>query len=145
MKIIQEMDFSEFEPWSGAEDTYKRICECNKESEMESFIEEQFPDGCLDTELNDLLWFESDFIYETLGIAEEDEEEERLSEIGQTYRVIGVNLDFPYNSIVIALEGDDSNPYCVLSETYERVGYFNLEAYEDDEYHAIEMEDLEEY
>ena len=39
-------------------------------------IEELYPNGIDGTELNDLLWFESDWIYETLGISEEEEEEE---------------------------------------------------------------------
>jgi len=83
MKITSEMSFSDFKPWAGAKDTFNRICECNKESEMESYIEELFPDGCTDSELNDLLWFEPESIYDYLGISEDDEEEEIFSIEGQ--------------------------------------------------------------
>ena len=34
-----------------------------------------YPDGLSDTELNDLLWFEPEQIYDWLGIEEEEEED----------------------------------------------------------------------
>ena len=37
-------------------------------------IEELYPDGLTDTQLNDILWFEEEWIYETLGIPTDDEE-----------------------------------------------------------------------
>lgn len=76
MKITKEISFSQFEPWSGAVDTYNRIVEADKEDELESLIDELYTDGLSDTELNDLLWFESDWLLESLGIAEEDEDED---------------------------------------------------------------------
>lgn len=39
-------------------------------------IEELYPDGIGRTELNNLMWFDSGWIFETLGISEEEEEEE---------------------------------------------------------------------
>lgn len=76
MKITKEISFSQFEPWSGAVDTYNRIVEADKEDELESLIDELYTDGLSDTELNDLLWFESDWLLESLGITEEDEDED---------------------------------------------------------------------
>lgn len=38
-------------------------------------IEELYPDGIGRTELNDIMWFDSDWIFETLSISEEEEEE----------------------------------------------------------------------
>ena len=37
-------------------------------------IDELYPEGLTDTELNDLLWFDADWILENLGIKEEEEE-----------------------------------------------------------------------
>lgn len=146
MKIIQEMNFADFEPWSGACATYNRICDENKESEMENYLEEIFPDGCTDTELNDLLRFDSESIYEALGISEEEDEIEEitLSELGKEYRVITRNLDFSYGSIVIALEDEDNSPYCVLKEVYNRIDSLYIGDYKDEKYYFIDMEDLEE-
>ena len=76
MKIIKEISFSQFEPWSGAVDTYNLIVEAGKEDELEAILEDLYPDGLSDTELNDLLWFESEWLLESLGIAEEEDEDE---------------------------------------------------------------------
>lgn len=76
MLLIREISISDFTPWCGAVSTWNRIIEENKEDEFDSMIEELYPNGIDGTELNDLLWFESDWIYECLGISEEEEEEE---------------------------------------------------------------------
>ena len=62
--------------WSGAIDTLKTIMEYNLENELMRHLEEIFYEGATDTEINDYLWFESDYIFEVLGINEEEEEEE---------------------------------------------------------------------
>lgn len=62
----------DFEPWSGGEITYNRIMEEDKEDDFMLLAEEIFPDGCSETEFNDFLWFDRDYIYESLGIEEED-------------------------------------------------------------------------
>ena len=76
MKVTMDINFSDFQSWSGATDTQKTIIENNKENEFESLLEELFPDGMTDTELNDYMWFNSESIFEQLGIKEEEEEEE---------------------------------------------------------------------
>jgi hypothetical protein len=76
MKTTKETSISNFESWSGAKETQKRIIEEGKENEFDSLIEELYPEGLTETELNDILWFEEDWIFESLGIEEEEEEEE---------------------------------------------------------------------
>jgi hypothetical protein len=76
MKINSEISLSDFNTWSGATDTKETIIKNNKVDEFDSLIDELYPDGLTDTQLNDLLWFESDFIFENLYIKEEEEEEE---------------------------------------------------------------------
>ena len=78
MKITTETSLRNFDAWSGAKDTKETILNARKEDDFESYIEELYPDGCTDTELNDLLWFESEEIFKYLGIEEEEEEEEEL-------------------------------------------------------------------
>lgn len=60
--------------WSGAIDTLEYIKEHDKEEELLELISE------LDMHdlgaINDFLWFDDEYIYESLGITEEDEEEE---------------------------------------------------------------------
>ena len=75
MKIYSETNLENFEAWSGAVDTLDRVREAGKCDELESILEDLYPDGMSETELNDLLWFEPETVFEWLGIEEEEEEE----------------------------------------------------------------------
>ena len=72
--------------WSGAVDTIADIQDANKENEFMDFLEMVFcEDVPTDTEVNDFIWFERDYIYENIGLTEngelpEDEMEETLNE-----------------------------------------------------------------
>ena len=74
MKIVSETTLKSFKAWAGAVDTQKKIISADKADEFDSMIEELYPDGLTDTQLNDILWFEEEWIYETLGIPTDDEE-----------------------------------------------------------------------
>ena len=76
MKITYELNLATFEAWNGAVSTLDRIREEGKCEEMEWLLDELYPDGMSETELNDLLRFDSDWVFETLGISDEDEDEE---------------------------------------------------------------------
>ena len=89
MEIKQEInDFYELADmvWSGAVDTIADIQNANKENEFMYFLEMIFCDDVpTDTEVNDFIWFERDYIYENIGLTEdgnlpEDEMEEVLDE-----------------------------------------------------------------
>lgn len=76
MKIYTEQGLNRFQPWSGAITTYDRAAEAEKLDELEYILEDIYPEGMSETELNDLFWFDDDWIYETLGMHNEDEDEE---------------------------------------------------------------------
>jgi len=72
MKIVNDnLSLRNFEAWSGAKSTKQLILDNNKEDDFEFMIEDLYPDGMTDTQLNDILWFEEDWICETLGIDNE--------------------------------------------------------------------------
>ena len=75
MIIKTETNLRNFETWSGAIETKKIILDAGLEEEFEWLIDELYPEGLTDTELNDILWFDADWILENLGIKEEEEEE----------------------------------------------------------------------
>ena len=75
MKVVSEVSLWDFEGWSGAEETIRIIIKNDKVEEFEQLIEELFSEGINETHLNDLLRFEDDWIFEMLGISEEEEEE----------------------------------------------------------------------
>ena len=76
MKIISEISIVNFDAWSGAIDTQKKIVAENKVDDFDSYIEELYPEGLTDTELNDILWFDSENVFEYLGISEDEEDPE---------------------------------------------------------------------
>ena len=74
MTITYELDLDRFEAWSGAKDTLERIQNEGKCTELENILEDLYPDGMTETELNDLLWFDSESVYEWLGIDNDEED-----------------------------------------------------------------------
>lgn len=74
MYVKIEMDYRTLKnnSWSGALDTLKDIEEADKEDELMYLLEEVvFADTTpTETEVNDFLWFERDYIYESLGLDE---------------------------------------------------------------------------
>ena len=73
MKITSEMSLKNFKAWSGAKDTLNKLIELDKCDELEFILDGLYPDGLTDTQLNDILWFDDEWIFETLGIETEEE------------------------------------------------------------------------
>lgn len=72
MKIVNEIEsLSEFEAWSGGQDTIDDLTSEQLDS-LFPMIEEAFPEGLSETALNDFLWFERDLIAEWLGFEDYD-------------------------------------------------------------------------
>lgn len=66
MKIYEEKSLRNFEFWSGAKDTVKYLTD-DELDQIEAILEDTYPEGMEDTEINDLFWFEDDTIAEWLG------------------------------------------------------------------------------
>ena len=80
MTVKKEYDLTEFEPWSGAEDTWNRLESEHKIGELECLLEELYPDGIEETQLNDLLWFDDEWVFESLGMETESSLKEKIEE-----------------------------------------------------------------
>lgn len=76
MKLYKDFEADTFEAWSGAVDTLDRILEEGKGEELEELLDEIFPDGAEETEVNDLLWFDDEYVFEMLGIKTDEDEED---------------------------------------------------------------------
>lgn len=79
MWIKKEYDYNELRnnSWSGAERTLDRIEEANKEEELMNLLEDIFNENIpTDRELNDFLWVDDDYIYESLGILDNEDDED---------------------------------------------------------------------
>ena len=93
MTITYELDLNSFQAWSGAKDTLDRIQREGKCAELENVLEELYPDGMTETELNDLLWFDSESVYEWLGIRSEEQIEKEIKEAEEELAEIQSNLE----------------------------------------------------
>lgn len=83
MKIYSEQSLADFKFWSGAETTAQRIWEEQGSEgfdQLEEILEDLYPDGIDETDLNDLLWFDADTVYEWLGIEDEEEDDDEDDE-----------------------------------------------------------------
>ena len=76
--VKKELDFADLtnECWSGAIDTLNTISEKDKEDELMYLLSEIFIEIPDFTEINDFLWFEDEYIFETLGIKTDDDDED---------------------------------------------------------------------
>ena len=92
MTITYELDLNSFQAWSGAKDTLDRIQREGKCAELENVLEELYPDGMTETELNDLLWFDSESVYEWLGIRSEEQIENEIKEAEEELEELQSNL-----------------------------------------------------
>lgn len=71
MYVKKEISFEDLKNmcWSGAVDTLEEIENAEKEEELIELLESTFEDKIpTETEINDFLWFEDDFIFEQLSI-----------------------------------------------------------------------------
>lgn len=78
--LIVTCDFDDYKPWSGAIDTYDRIEEEGKLGDLENLLEECYPEGIYMVGINDILWFDWEWVFEELGITYGDDEEETEDE-----------------------------------------------------------------
>ena len=82
--LYKEMSIFDFEPWSGAVNTYERLKREGKLDELDSLLPDMFgKDDVEETELNDLLWFEPDTVYELVGLPTESEIREDIEYINE--------------------------------------------------------------
>ena len=93
MTITYELDLNSFQAWSGAKETLERIQRDGKCEELENILEELYPDGMTETELNDLLWFDSESVYEWLGIRSEEQIEKEIKEAEEELAEVQSNLE----------------------------------------------------
>lgn len=70
LKIIARM--SDYSPWSGAVENYNELEERGLLEDFEDLIAECYPDGIEMVQLNDILWFDWDWVRESLNIQEEE-------------------------------------------------------------------------
>ena len=127
MKYYVEENFNNFEPWSGAVSTWRRIIDEGKANEADRYLEEIEPaDGWTKSAINDLLWFDSDLVYKALGMRPDDCNKRTADEIGTAWALD--NDDMGYKLQRVEIEADGVTVYYID---------------EDDETHKEQSEELD--
>ena len=93
MTITYELDLERFEAWSGAKETLERVQREGRCGELENILEELYPKGMTETQLNDLLWFDSESVYEWLGIRSEEQIKKEIKEAEDELAEVQSNLE----------------------------------------------------
>lgn len=75
MKIYKEESLRNFDFWSGAKENANELTGAQLD-EVETILEDLYPEGMDETQINDLFWFDFDTIKEWLEIEDEEEEKE---------------------------------------------------------------------
>lgn len=72
MTIIKEERLENFKFWSGACYLAEKLTSEEFDT-IEELLEELYPNGMKETEINDFFWFDGDIIAEELGYEDEDD------------------------------------------------------------------------
>lgn len=126
MISLDEINFEDFKPWSGAITAFNRICDEGETDAVESYIEDLYPNGISDTTLNDWLWFEPEDLYIAAGLVQ-------CPKCEEWFRAADLDMsDDPY----------DIEEYC--EDCLEEVNREYYESLEDEEDEDEEDEEEEE-
>ena len=137
MRVVKEFNLEDFEAWAGGKDTLNTLIEKDLVEKADIIIEQYFDDcnngeAPTETELNDLLWFERDWLAESLGFGSWDELEESKNFYKDMY---GIKLDVGDDVIWHDEAGLNENgkeiTFTIVDEDGE--GYFNLSYHEDED------------
>lgn len=110
IKIVDEITLENFESWGQATDTKEKILNDGKGDEFDRYIEDCFPDGLSLTQLNDILAYDSQRVFEDLDIIEietaeivETLKKDNWEELKEIYKEDGTT-DYELSGII------ESNP-----------------------------------
>lgn len=67
MKIISDISLKDFGFWSGAKDTAEQLTD-EQFDQVEGVLEDLYPNGMTDTQINDLFWFDREFVLDNAGV-----------------------------------------------------------------------------
>ena len=91
VKIIT--DIWDFEPWSHAVETFQKIKDAGKLETLDFMLEDMYPEGLTATQLNDLLWFDDEWILSMVGLGDEENDGADASEFDDGDEFINVEED----------------------------------------------------
>jgi hypothetical protein len=111
-KIISSLD--EYEPWSGAVSTWDKVVEADKVDQLDFLLSDLYPEGMTMTELNDILWFESDWVLGMLGISGDGEGKKEKPKASEKPELEDEELTDEEDFMSMLNDIDDEEPVMVV-------------------------------
>ena len=68
LRIVNEVSLKDFRAWGGALWTLDTVIAQGKCEDLEEILDELYPGGITSTALNDILWFESNWVFKVLNL-----------------------------------------------------------------------------
>lgn len=119
MKIYSEESLSSFDFWSGARDNASKLTD-DQFDKIEMELENEYPDGIGATELNDLFWFDFEYVCQLCGAVYDTSNDEVYSyddfEAYDSERVIEEFADENNSILIDYLRNNDFNTIDELLE-----------------------------
>ena len=147
MRIIADTDLRHFQFWSGAVDNANQLS-LEQLDEVEAILEDAYPDGMTDTQINDLFWVEFDTIKEWIGLKLQESDFEYL--VDESHMVLSNGAEVELSTSQdwagsIYLDGevtfeDADGEEQTISDSVE----FDVENYDKDEAEACLRKAMEE-
>lgn len=75
MKVYSDIDLSSFEFWCGAKNNAAMLTSSELD-QIGDILEDTYPEGMSETEVNDLFWFDFAYICEMIGLQYDEEKDE---------------------------------------------------------------------
>ena len=94
------MNFDSYKPWSGAQYTYDILEGEGLLEQFEAMMEELYPDGIEEVQLNDILWHDKDRVFEFLGLSEDGEDRNVPGVNSSAKRPVKSSVKLPIKSSV---------------------------------------------
>lgn len=134
MKIYSDISLSRFEFWSGAKEFAAQLTE-EQFDMVESILEDNYPDGLSETDINDLFWFDQNLIRELANMP--CEELEDIPEEAQEVLAKYYDLD-TFSGSTEAVEDYEKREVFYIPESYKEKFATPYECYEN----ALENNEL---
>lgn len=72
MKVTVELSLSNFDFWGGAKDRAQMLT-IDELNEIERELEDEYPEGMDETQINDIFWFDFDWVAQMIGYEDEED------------------------------------------------------------------------
>lgn len=95
MNIICKLNLDTFKERPEAESTLDRVRKNHLTRRLENVLEDLYPDGMTESELNELLWMDPDSVFEWLGLPTETMLRDRIEE--KKYEIEDLKSDMEYD------------------------------------------------